>query len=100
MNDSLEKLMFEELRNACRGGGHHSQFNPLKSSPQVCLTSPVSYSFIFLLSSGVGGFLPAMKQIGNVAALPGIIHVSVHMKIRLKIIIGLLDILFLSERKC
>lgn len=28
------------------------------------------------LSSGVGGFLPAMKQIGNVAALPGIVHVS------------------------
>lgn len=25
---------------------------------------------------GVGGFLPAMKQIGNVAALPGIVHVS------------------------
>ncbi|KAG7232967.1 hypothetical protein INR49_007903 [Caranx melampygus] len=44
VNDSLEKLMFEELRNACRGGG-------------------------------VGGFLPAMKQIGNVAALPGIVHV-------------------------
>lgn len=29
-----------------------------------------------VLSSGVGGFLPAMKQIGNVAALPGIVHVS------------------------
>ncbi|KAG7263244.1 hypothetical protein CRUP_023426, partial [Coryphaenoides rupestris] len=41
VNDPLEKLMFEELRNACRGGGF-------------------------------GGFLPAMKQIGNVAALPGI----------------------------
>lgn len=46
VNDSLEKLMFEELRNACRGGG-------------------------------VGGFLPAMKQIGNVAALPGIVHRSI-----------------------
>ncbi|KAF4022623.1 hypothetical protein G4228_014487 [Cervus hanglu yarkandensis] len=45
VNDSLEKLMFEELRNACRGGG-------------------------------VGGFLPAMKQIGNVAALPGIVHLT------------------------
>uniref|UniRef100_A0A8D0NZK9 3'-phosphate/5'-hydroxy nucleic acid ligase n=1 Tax=Sus scrofa TaxID=9823 RepID=A0A8D0NZK9_PIG len=47
VNDALEKLMFEELRNACRGGG-------------------------------VGGFLPAMKQIGNVAALPGIVHVSLN----------------------
>ncbi|XP_045147086.1 RNA-splicing ligase RtcB homolog [Echinops telfairi] len=46
VNDSLEKLMFEELRNSCRGGG-------------------------------VGGFLPAMKQIGNVAALPGIVHRSI-----------------------
>ncbi|NWQ76856.1 RTCB ligase, partial [Columbina picui] len=45
VNDPLEKLMFEELRNACRGGG-------------------------------AGGFLPAMKQIGNVAALPGIVHVN------------------------
>ncbi|RXN01687.1 tRNA-splicing ligase RtcB-like [Acipenser ruthenus] len=46
VNDPLEKLMFEELRNACRGGGF-------------------------------GGFLPAMKQIGNVAALPGIVHRSI-----------------------
>ncbi|KAJ8411344.1 hypothetical protein AAFF_G00173500 [Aldrovandia affinis] len=46
VNDPLEKLMFEELRNACRGGGF-------------------------------GGFLPAMKQIGNVAALPGIVHKSI-----------------------
>uniref|UniRef100_A0A8C5XRW6 3'-phosphate/5'-hydroxy nucleic acid ligase n=1 Tax=Microcebus murinus TaxID=30608 RepID=A0A8C5XRW6_MICMU len=46
VNDALEKLMFEELRNACGSGG-------------------------------VGGFLPAMKQIGNVAALPGIVHRSI-----------------------
>ncbi|CAD7672193.1 unnamed protein product [Nyctereutes procyonoides] len=46
VNDALEKLMFEELRNACQGGG-------------------------------VGGFLPAMKQTGNVAALPGIVHRSI-----------------------
>lgn len=31
---------------------------------------------VVFLSAGVGGFLPAMKQIGNVAALPGIVHVS------------------------
>lgn len=39
----------------------------------------VSYQFTFfkkILFSGAGGFLPAMKQIGNVAALPGIVHVS------------------------
>ena len=28
------------------------------------------------LSSGVGGFLPGVKQIANVAALPGIVGVS------------------------
>lgn len=46
VNQALEKLMFEELRNACRLGP-------------------------------IGGFLPGMKQIANVAALPGIVGRSV-----------------------
>ncbi|KAF4528768.1 hypothetical protein B566_EDAN016956 [Ephemera danica] len=46
VNNQLEKLMFEELRNACRPGS-------------------------------VGGFLPGVKQIANVAALPGIVGRSV-----------------------
>ncbi len=46
VNERLEKLMFEELRNACRPGA-------------------------------LGGFLPGMKQIANVAALPGIVGKSV-----------------------
>jgi len=46
VNSHLEKLMFEELRNACRPGM-------------------------------VGGFLPGVKQIANVAALPGIVGKSV-----------------------
>lgn len=46
MNNTLERLMFEELRNACRPGA-------------------------------VGGFLPGMKQIANVAALPGIVWRSI-----------------------
>jgi len=46
VNDLLEKLMFDELRNSCRQGM-------------------------------VGGFLPGMKQIANVAALPGIVGRSV-----------------------
>lgn len=33
----------------------------------------------FSQSKGVGGFLPAMKQIANVAALPGIVKTSVAM---------------------
>ena len=44
VNDFLEKLMFDELKQSCRTGGY-------------------------------GGFLPGMKQIGNVAALPGIVGV-------------------------
>ncbi|KOX68417.1 tRNA-splicing ligase RtcB like protein [Melipona quadrifasciata] len=46
VNNSLERLMFDELKNACRPGA-------------------------------VGGFLPGMKQIANVAALPGIVWRSV-----------------------
>jgi len=46
VNSYLEKLMFDELRNACRPGM-------------------------------VGGFLPGVKQIANVAALPGIVGRSV-----------------------
>lgn len=46
VNNHLEKLMFEELRNACQPGKG-------------------------------GGFLPGVKQIANVAALPGIVGKSV-----------------------
>jgi tRNA-splicing ligase RtcB len=46
VNNHLEKLMLDELRNACRPGM-------------------------------VGGFLPGVKQIANVAALPGIVGRSV-----------------------
>ncbi|XP_002156922.1 RNA-splicing ligase RtcB homolog isoform X1 [Hydra vulgaris] len=46
INQHLEKLMFDELRQFANFGG-------------------------------VGGFLPGMKQIANVAALPGIVHRSV-----------------------
>ncbi|VDP18348.1 unnamed protein product, partial [Onchocerca flexuosa] len=46
VNKPLEKLIFEELKNACR-------------------------------SDGIGGFLPAVRQIGNVAALPAIVNASI-----------------------
>uniref|UniRef100_K1Q667 RNA-splicing ligase RtcB homolog n=2 Tax=Magallana gigas TaxID=29159 RepID=K1Q667_MAGGI len=45
-NETLEKLMFDELKQSCR-------------------------------TQGYGGFLPGMKQIGNVAALPGIVGKSI-----------------------
>lgn len=46
VNDTLERLMLDELRNSCRPGM-------------------------------TGGFLPGVKQIANVAALPGIVGRSV-----------------------
>ena len=48
VNGKLEPLMFDELRfHASKAGG------------------------------GQGGFLPAMKQIANVAGLPGIVKASI-----------------------
>lgn len=46
VNNTLSKLMFDELRHHCK-------------------------------CQGVGGFLPALKQIANVAALPGIVGRSI-----------------------
>lgn len=45
MNDTLESLMYDELRISCE-------------------------------QQGVGGFLPAVKQVANVASLPGVVGVS------------------------
>lgn len=50
VNDPLERIMFDELRQ-------HSRHQ------------------------GFGGFLPGMKQIANVAALPGIVGVSTYNNI-------------------
>ena len=50
VNDSIRDLLFEELRQFSKSSGSTGQF-----------------------SGAVGGFLPAMKQIANVAALPGIV---------------------------
>jgi tRNA-splicing ligase RtcB (3'-phosphate/5'-hydroxy nucleic acid ligase) len=50
VNDNIRDLLFEELRQFSRSSGSAGQF-----------------------SGAVGGFLPAMKQIANVAALPGIV---------------------------
>ena len=49
VNEHLEKLMFEEYRRS------------------------------FAADNGSGGFLPAMKQLANVAALPGIVKASIGM---------------------
>lgn len=48
VNENLDDLLFDELKAACDRGEHG------------------------------GGFLPAVKQIANVAALPGIVSVCDH----------------------
>lgn len=55
MNDPLEKLIFDELKQSSR-------------------------------TQGYGGFLPGMKQIANVASLPGIVGVSVYNLLKTLII--------------
>ncbi|KAJ1494487.1 tRNA-splicing ligase [Baffinella frigidus] len=49
VNDEIKELLYDELRQFTKAGG----------------------------ASGQGGFLPAMKQIANVAALPGIVGRSI-----------------------
>lgn len=53
VNNSLEQLMFDELKFSCDG-------------------------------QGIGGFLPAVRQIANVASLPGIVGHSVSESLRKK----------------
>lgn len=44
VNDALEKLMFEELRNACRGGGKYTRDSIWygKTSPVPCIKNLTS----------------------------------------------------------
>ena len=70
VNSKLEGLMLEELRNSCRPG---QVIMPSLSPGNRPLMSP-SLSYYVLQ---VGGFLPGVKQIANVAALPGIVGHSV-----------------------
>ena len=65
MNEDLEKLMFDDffqVEGLFYVNEHLEKlmFDELKKSCG---------------SGGFGGFLPGMKQIANVAALPGIVHV-------------------------
>jgi len=66
VNDPLEKLMFEELRNACRGGGRMS-LSPLRS----CLPSPacsvINCSLLFLRCGGVPAGHEANRERGGAA---------------------------------
>lgn len=57
VNDKLKDLIFEELQAACQC------CRPSSNAGDTCVFS--------------GGFLPAMKQIANVASLPGIVKSSI-----------------------
>ena len=67
VNDFLKKLMYDELKHHCAAQGKRNA-RELNS---------ISFTFHTVAHTGVGGFLPAVKQIGNVAALPGIVGVRV-----------------------
>jgi hypothetical protein len=58
VNSALEELILDELRCCCAAG-----------------SLIINSSFLFFLKTSMkgsyGGFLPAVKQIANVAALPG-----------------------------
>uniref|UniRef100_A0AC34FSK7 3'-phosphate/5'-hydroxy nucleic acid ligase n=1 Tax=Panagrolaimus sp. ES5 TaxID=591445 RepID=A0AC34FSK7_9BILA len=95
VNSNLEKLMFEELEQACTKGGVGGFIPAVKQIGNVAsLPAIVGVEGKFYVNSnleklmfeeleqactkgGVGGFIPAVKQIGNVASLPAIVGSSI-----------------------
>ena len=69
VNDSLKDLMYDELRHHCAAKGI------VCSTGTQCMPLCIKVHCAHSPNSGVGGFLPAVKQIANVAALPGIVGV-------------------------
>jgi hypothetical protein len=71
VNEHLEELVFEELK-------YHSERGHLLAPFCIVGFPPLQTAQnSFCFPGGIGGFLPAVKQIGNVASLPGIVGVSV-----------------------
>lgn len=73
VNDVLKDLMYDELKHHCASRGTVQR--PNLGHQLKCIWSVIC---IYPRAVGVGGFLPAVKQIGNVAALPGIVGVRPH----------------------
>ena len=72
VNKLLEKLMFDELKYWLELKVQY--FKDLK-----LYLLHLSYSFYTIklkCPSGIGGFLPGIRQIANVAAVPGIVGVK------------------------
>ena len=67
VNDHLKKLTYDELQ-------HHTSSHGETGRERRKWLHVTNYYCCLL--AGVGGFLPAVKQIANVAALPGIVGVS------------------------
>ena len=77
MNADLEKLLFDELEQYCRCT-EPSAVPPEPLQYHLCTgaNSPLSeYVVCSTAKDGMGGFLPAFKQVANVAGLPGIVKV-------------------------
>ena len=97
VNQEIKSLLFDELKQfsrqvrrewlrAARVRGARSRRRPARSRATTCVPArdvPSLCSCIFGRgpqgggAGNVGGFLPAMKQIANVAALPGIVGRSI-----------------------
>lgn len=66
VNDSLKQLVDDELADAVARGGGGSVVSGEDGLPEK-------------IQQSAGGFLPAVKQVANVAALPGIVGTSMAM---------------------
>ncbi len=81
MNKDLEKLLFEELEQYCRCQSRVCRIRDVKAAVQhatldAILPCELPECGHRTAKDGMGGFLPAVKQIANVAGLPGIVKVS------------------------
>ncbi len=50
----------------------------------------------YFIHAGVGGFLPAVKQIANVAALPGIVGVRANRPCTMAVLCYHYDVLYIA----
>jgi hypothetical protein len=79
VNEEIKSLLFDELRQFSRSsaGERPVKLRPGRTVYHVAIKWLLGCLHATGGGSQVGGFLPALKQIGNVAALPGIVSKSI-----------------------
>ena len=73
VNSFLKNLMYDELKHHSASQGEDYIMHSWNTSTNIYT---LDFGNFHISLPGVGGFLPAVKQIANVAALPGIVGVS------------------------